>query len=131
VLDDTGIVSSLRALFVPSPAALGRQYLAAPPDGATMQAHTGLEVTATHEILVEAHAMQGLRDELGSLFDQGRNTLYPGPVAHAYFVPHPAPYSARHNSNQVVASWLEQLGCTIIGRPFMSNWQVMPPEHKD
>jgi hypothetical protein len=131
VLDDTGIMSSLRALFLPSPAALGRQYLAAPPDRATMQAQTGLEVTATHEILVEAHAMQGLRDELASLFDQGRNTRYPGPVANAYFVHHPAPYSARHNSNQVVARWLEQLGCTIIGRPFLSNWRVMPPEDND
>jgi len=131
VLDDTGIVSSLRALFLPSPAALGRQYLAAPPDRATMQAQTGLEVTETHEILVEAHAMQDLRDELGSLFDQGRSTLYSSPVANAYFVHHPAPYSARHNSNQVVARWLEQLGCTIIGRPFLSNWRVMQPGDKD
>lgn len=131
VLDDTGLMSSLRALFLPSPAALGRQYLSAPPDRATMQAQTGLEVTATHEILVEAHAMHDLREELGSLFDRGRNTLYPGTVANVYFVHHPAPYSARHNSNQVVARWLEQLGCTIIGRPFLSNWRVMSPRDRD
>lgn len=131
VLDDTSIMSSLKAMFRPSPAALGRQYLAAPPDGATMQTQTGLEVTATHEILVEVGVMQGLRDELGSLFNQGRNTLHPGRVANAYFVHHPAPYSARHNSNQIVARWLEQLGCTIIGKPFLSKWRVMPPPDRN
>lgn len=127
VLDDVGLVSSLRALLLPSPAALSRQTLSASPDGMTMQARTGLVVAATHEIVVDASTMRSLRDELAVLFEQGDKTRYPGRVANAYFVHHPAPYSARHNSNQVVANWLEQLGCTIIGRPFLSNWRVTPP----
>ena len=48
-------------------------------------------------------------------------------VAVAYdlvFVPHPDPYSMFHNSNRVVAGWLEQLGCRVEGTTLLSVWQL-------
>ena len=40
------------------------------------------------------------------------------------FVPYPEPYSMFHNSNQVVAGWLEQLGCRVEGTTLLSVWQL-------
>jgi hypothetical protein len=40
------------------------------------------------------------------------------------FVPCPEPYSLFHNSNQVVAKWLEQLGCRLKGPALFAVWRL-------
>ena len=40
------------------------------------------------------------------------------------FVPHPGQYSLAHNSNQVVADWLTELGCDVSRRPILSGWRL-------
>ncbi|HEX6113234.1 MAG TPA: hypothetical protein VFZ10_13070 [Geminicoccaceae bacterium] len=39
-------------------------------------------------------------------------------------MPHPDPDTISHNSNQVVADWLEQLGCRVEGTTLSSRWQL-------
>jgi len=48
----------------------------------------------------------------------------PAPDVDLVFVPHPRQYSLAHNSNQVVADWLTELGCDVSRRPVLSGWRL-------
>ena len=43
------------------------------------------------------------------------------------FVYHPEPYSAFHNSNEVVADWLEELGCRVMRPSLFFTWKLDAP----
>ena len=40
------------------------------------------------------------------------------------FVPYPEPYWIFHNSNQVVAGWLEELQCRVQGPALFAVWRL-------
>lgn len=41
------------------------------------------------------------------------------------FVPYPRRYTAFHQSNLKVASWLRELGSEVTGSPWLSNWELV------
>lgn len=124
VLNRTSVLNGLRALLWPSPAALGRQLLAGPPEAAAIRRQLRVEVVTAHEIRVAADDARRLQHKLAELFASAAHTLYYDGLLDIHFVHHPEPYTLTHNSNYMVKRWLEQLGCEVSGRPILSNWQL-------
>lgn len=123
-LGRTGLASGLRALLMPTPAALGRQALGRAPAPAEMQQWLLVEIEAVHEIRVEAAASRRLRAELEALFAASDNAAHYRADYDVHFVPHPEPYTLWNNSNRMIVRWLEALGCEMRGRPVLSDWRV-------
>lgn len=120
----TGLATGLAALFGPTPAALGRSELAGPPTEEVLRAQVRIVVERIFEIEVEAAAADRLRTELDTIFETALESRIHSAGMDVEFVHHPVPYTFGHNSNRVVAGWLEALGCTITGRPILSNWKI-------
>ncbi len=127
VLEQTDLASGLHALVRPSAAALGRQALPGPVQADAIRSQLRVQVVEALEVVVAAEATRRLYGELEALFAEGRaRALHHNATIDVYFVPHPLDYTLAHNSNLVVGQWLEALGCTVRGRPLLSNWRVAP-----
>lgn len=123
---ETGPEHAIAALLWHTPGALGRREMAGPATAAWVRARVPLLITALYEIEVERAHINALRAELDAIFDaaaEPRDT----PEVDLVFVPHPLDYNLRHNSNTVVAGWLEQLGCEIKGSAILARWRVLEP----
>ena len=46
------------------------------------------------------------------------------PDVHLVFIPYPRGYHLGHNSNQMLADWLTELGCEVSRRPVLAGWRV-------
>lgn len=115
---DTGIGAGFSALFRATPAVLMRRVLPrSGPLDAVVRA-TGFEVEHAYVLPASAARVDALAEALEAMFAAGGGD--PG----SEFAPHPSPYTLRHNSNHVVAAWLEELGCETRGSPMTSNWRV-------
>jgi len=128
VLRDTGFWQGLRALVPPTPAALGRQYLRGPYNVDALVEQIPVEVVDSFEIEVNADDVRALREELHAKFEAGaEQERHRWPSTNIEFVRHPQDYTLMRNSNQMIADWLEMLGCTVRGKPILSNWRIEPP----
>ena len=127
VMRDTSLASGARALFRPTPAALGRQHLAVPPESDSLLRALQVEVIQAWRIEVEQLRMARLRDDLERQFASSIDTLVFSPWFGVDFVRHPTPYTLNHNSNYLVGVWLAELGCEIRGQPILSSWTVRAP----
>ena len=65
-----------------------------------------------------------LVDSLERIYEENSAERVDNEAYDLVFVPYPEPYSIVHNSNQVVAGWLEQLGCRVEGPALFSVWQL-------
>ena len=124
----TGVRTGWLALFRPTPAALGRQWLPDPPHPLDTPGALRVEVAAVQELHVDAQRAAALVSELDALFEQAIDTHFYSARLDVHFVHHPVPYTLGHHSNRVVGNWLEELGCTIIGTPLLSNWKIRPTD---
>jgi hypothetical protein len=108
----------------PTQAALGRRRLAGfpSPDSVAREVRIGVEETIFLD--VEADAARALIDQLDGLFFENISTRIFNELYDLEFVHHPEPYSLQHNSNHMVARWLEELGCRIEGSATLSRWQL-------
>ncbi|AUN94891.1 hypothetical protein C0099_08080 [Pseudazoarcus pumilus] len=122
----TGITSGLKALFVPSPSALGRQHLPEATDLKTALSRMSVGVAASTELRVEAEAARRLRTSLDARFDDATQRRY-NPDYDLLFIADPRPYSLGDNSNRRVGEWLTELGCEIRGNPLLSGWRLADP----
>lgn len=123
-LGRTGLSSGFSALFGNTQAALGRRELQGARTAANVRSQVRIGIEQLIELRAEASDVLRLREELDDLYQ----TALPARVYNAQmdldFVPHPEPYTLSHNSNLMVAKWLEALGCRVRGRPILSNWRV-------
>jgi hypothetical protein len=124
----TGLRSGAAALFWPTASALGRRELEAPPEEAAVRRALRVWADTVITLEVEGARAEALRTRLDTLYSQGRDK------AHLYneiydldFVHHPRRYWFGHNSNQVVAGWLRELGINVRGPTLLSSWKVEPP----
>jgi Protein of unknown function (DUF2459) len=122
-LDRTGPVEGSAALLWRSEAALGRMELPGPfsPAAVAREVRVGLEDTLY--LTVDARDVRRLVDHLDRIFEENRARSVYNETHHLVFVPHPEPYSMFHNSNHMVAAWLEQLGCRVEGPALLSSWR--------
>jgi hypothetical protein len=123
-LGRTGLTSGFSALFGNTQAALGRRELQGARTAANVRSQVRIGIEQLIELRAEASDVHRLREELDDLY----RAALPARVYNAQmdldFVPHPEPYTLSHNSNLMVAKWLEALGCRVRGRPVLSNWRV-------
>jgi hypothetical protein len=124
----TGIAEGLAALAGGTPAALGRRELRGPAEAQALRAQVREGIQQLLELQVAGAASEGLRGELEELFAANRATLVYSATYDLEFVRHPIPYSAEHNSNAVMAGWLEALGCRVEGAGLITNWRLWAPE---
>ena len=122
----TSVGDGLVALLQRSPATLGRRELGSPATVQQVYRRVPVAITELLQIEVEAVAADELRGELEQLFQRGAaERLHYNADFDLEFVPHPIPYHLGHNSNQVVAGWLQRLGCEVERRPVLSGWRLV------
>lgn len=122
-LRETGVGQALAALLWSTPGVLGHRRLSGPASVESLRAQLRVGVREIHTLQVERTAVERLRNRLDAWIGQADRVL-PAPAVDLSFVPYPQAYSLRHNSNQVVADWLRDLGCSVDGRPILSGWRI-------
>lgn len=123
--DDTGFGAGLAATLGRPPAVLHRMELGDDTSAASVRAALGLVVEEEHVFRVPAGRADALVVALDAIFHADPGAVSTHPRLGLEFAPHPVPYSTTsHNSNHVVAGWLDELGCTTSGSPMTSNWRV-------
>jgi hypothetical protein len=125
--NETGVVRAIPVLFLPTQAALGRQFLPAPGQAATVMAYSRVGIEHIHPLYAASVDVDALIADLEARFDAARHTLMRSDIYGLDFVYDPEPYRLGHNSNHVVANWLERLAIEIRGSPLLGNWRVVMP----
>ena len=120
---DTSLLRGLAALLWPTPGALGHRQLAGPATASAVRQQVRVRIVELHGLQVERDRVEALRNRLDTLI-AGAEFRLPAPDVDLVFVPHPRQYSLAHNSNQVVADWLTELGCDVSRRPILSGWRL-------
>jgi hypothetical protein len=124
VLNQRGIRKAGRALFLSSPAALARQKLSTVPQKESVRRAVHVSIENIFSITVELDKIVSLKARLEHIFAENRQRLYHDPSYGMDFVPYPEPYTLSHNSNQVVAQWLRELGAEVSGGGPFSRWKL-------
>lgn len=122
-LGRTGPAEGSAALLWRSEAALGRMELPGPFSPTAVSREVRVSIEDTLYLTVDARDVRRLVEHLDRTFDENRARSVYNEAHHLVFVPHPEPYSLFHNSNHMVAAWLEQLGCRVEGTTLLSNWK--------
>lgn len=123
---ETGIIRALAALLWNTQAALGRRELPGPPTTQAVREQVPLVINAVHGLEVERARIETLRAELDAVFD-GAEQVRETPETQLFFVRYPRAYNLRHNSNTVIADWLERLGCETSGPALVASWRIKEP----
>lgn len=123
---ETGVIRAIAALLWNTQAALGRRELPGPPTAEAVRAQVPLVINALHGIEVERALIETLRAELDAVFDAAER-IRETPATQLAFVPYPRAYNLRHNSNTVIADWLERLGCETRGPALVASWRINRP----
>ena len=118
---DRGAYAAARALLRPSQAVLGRAPLR--PDDAGWQSQVGSEILAERRFVAEASRVDALLAQLHAQFETSQATIVHAPLLQLDVVPHPQPYTFRHNSNHKVAEWLQALDADVRGSPAIGRWR--------
>ncbi len=124
----SGVLRASGTLFSDSEAGIGRRVFSAPSTVAAVRRSTPVPVEHAWAIRVPAGRAARLEADLSDLFRRRSGEARVNPLAALTFVPHPEPYSLRHNSNHMTASWLRRLGCRVMTRGPFSRWEVVEPD---
>ncbi len=121
---ETGPTEATSAVLWPTRAALGRRVMEAPPTAQGVRHALKVGIQHLHTICVPAADADALRSRLDAIFRANLATAKFNAAYDLEFVEHPEPYSACHNSNHVVAEWLQQMGSGVEGSAFWAAWEV-------
>lgn len=128
VMSDTGLGEGVAALLWPTRAGLGRRELEAPQDEAGIRRVLKVTIDRVHALQAGGAEIRALRQDLDAHFEAAGGLVYYSPVYDLEFVEHPQAYSFCNNSNDMVAAWLERLGCEVCGPGTCASWRVEAPE---
>jgi hypothetical protein len=123
-LHQTGPAEGSSALFWPTQAGLGRRQLPGPFSPQAVEREVVVPIEHALYLTVDARDVRGLVDRLDRIYDENRAARVDNEAYDLVFVPHPEPYWMFHNSNQVVAAWLEELRCRVEGPALFARWQL-------
>jgi hypothetical protein len=125
--DKRGAWDTIRAGFWPTQGALARRAFALEPEDRRLPAAVGVHLDEILEIRVSGERAHRLRARLDRFHAERLEGAVVNPYENFVFVPHPADYHLLHSSNQVVAGWLEELGCTVRGPATHAIWRIGKP----
>jgi hypothetical protein len=123
-LRQTGVSEAAATVFGRTPAALGRRRMPGPLTAANLSARLRVETEEVLYLDVEARDARRLIADLDAIFEKNRAGRIDNEAYDLEFVPHPEDYSAFRNSNQIVGSWLEALGCRLDGAAVFASWRL-------
>ena len=126
-LRQTGAVEGSSAVLWPTQAALGRRRLPGPFSPEAVSRAVEVPIEDALYLTVEAAEVRRLVDRLERIFRENIASRVYNPSYDLEFVHHPEPYWILHNSNQVVADWLRELGCRVEGPAVLSDWRRGTP----
>lgn len=130
-IDQTGAFEGSAALLWPTPAGLGRKDLPGPFSPPAVAQGVRVPIEDAVYLTVEAGRVRRLVAHLEQIFEENASTRLVNRAYDLTFVRHPQPYWLLHNSNQMVKTWLQELGCTVEGAAIRSSWvlaQSSPPD---
>jgi hypothetical protein len=123
----TGPREASAAVLGPSQAALGKKHLPGPLTAQALVEQVRVLVTDIIVLHVERRRLDELAARLDAVFRANISSLVHNDAYDLDFVHHPEPYSAFHNSNEVVANWLEELGCRVTRPSLFFTWKLDAP----
>ncbi len=124
-LGKTGPREASAALLWPSRAALGRRHLLGPLTAQTLLEQVCVPLTDIIILEVERRRLDELAARLSTILRANISSQVHNDVHDLDFVHHPEPYSAVfHNSNDVVADWLGELGYRVTRPFFFFDWKL-------
>lgn len=126
----TGFLRGSAAILWPTQAALGRRELPGPLEAAAVRRNVRVWSEQLYELIVDSLAIEALRFKLDSIYEANLESRIYNSAYDLEFVHHPRAYWAFHNSNQVVAGWLEELGCRVSGLALFSRWKLKPASER-
>lgn len=129
--DRRGVLAGMSAMLWPTRGALGRKVFPGVPI-TPFPSHVvpeGIEEVFT--LQAETALVRRLQRDLDNIFEEGREDLIHHPSYNLDFVPYPRAYWFGHQSNQVTAEWLRQLGFTVSGVVWLSEWRIGVPPFVD
>ncbi|WP_163557415.1 hypothetical protein [Halomonas sp. NO4] len=119
------LLSATAAMLWPTSGALGRRVdegLALPRELSRL-APEG--VAESYSLVVERSRARALSRRLDARFAAAAPGVE-SPTFNLVFVRDPRGYWLAHQSNLVVADWLEELGVEVQGLPWLSRWRLDP-----
>ena len=126
-MEQTGVIQGLAAVLWPTRAALGRKRLPVRLSPASVADQIRVPVEDAVYLMVEAEDVARLVGRLDRMFEEHSEARVVSGLRDLEFVPHPEPYWIGHNSNRVLAGWLEELGCRVEGPTILSDWRLADP----
>lgn len=122
---DTSLGSGAAALFLPTPATLGRGELSGPATKESVEAQLLVVVEVIYRLEVKSERAESLIAELDQLHLLGEQEHINVPAYGLVFAPHPTSYYFAHNSSTVIAGWLRDLGVIVLGWGLLASWGLL------
>lgn len=123
-LGKTGLFQGVRALLWPTKGGLGRKVFSQKISREYLKTYSAEGVESITIFYADSKLVGALKDRLDQLyFSNIKNQIY----NHDYdlfFVPHPEDYWIFNQSNEVMARWIEEMGCSVEGVSLWSKWKV-------
>jgi hypothetical protein len=124
----SGLLRSLGALFLPTPAALGRMRLSGPPEPDCWVDQVGSDIHAVLAFDAEQSEVVALIEDINRLFEAPGAEPYYSSTLNLEFIIDDRPYTLGDNSNHRVTEWLERLGFEIRGNPVFGRMRPDDPQ---
>jgi hypothetical protein len=121
-LEETGLLSGLRALFWSEASAYSRRELRYHPDPDTFSRLSGGERSA--RLVVEQSQIAVLRDALEQRWRSLAGETVQRSAEELSLRRSDEPYHLFHNSNHRTAEWLRELGCEVRGVTILGSFRV-------
>lgn len=123
-LRDTSLASGAAALFLPTPATLGRADLVGPAKIETLRQQLVVGVETIYPLQVAGEKADALLSRLDQLHEKGQAEHISVAAYGLVFSPHPENYFWANNSSTVIAGWLRELEVGIFGWALTASWRV-------
>jgi len=118
------LFTAISAMLWPTQAALGRREF--PANWQPLERNSLIRegFVKILPLMADGKMVAQLSSQLEEIFAANQNQLLLNPTYNLEFVPHPRSYWFAHQSNQVMAQWLRELGFHISGSNLLSNWEI-------
>lgn len=123
-LGNRGFGDAVSALLWPTRGALGRRELAGPIGPEALRGQVKVGFISLHEVRLSREKVAALQAHLDGQFAAAESTRVESADSDLSFVHHPEKYCYFHNSNGVLAAWLERAAAKVRGMRLVSTWAV-------